>query len=176
MPTHAADSTRLWGFQLWVNLPAAKKMGAPRYQDIAGGGIPEVRAGDARIRLVAGEVGAVRGPVEGIVTAPTMLDVTLPAKGALEHPIDPAHNAFAYVIDGAAEMGASRTRVARGEIAVLGPGAFAVARTEGGARLLLFAARPIGEPVARSGPFVMNTEDELRQAWEDYRAGRLVGG
>jgi redox-sensitive bicupin YhaK (pirin superfamily) len=176
MPTHGAADTRLWGLQLWVNLPASRKMGSPRYQDIAGGGIPEVRAGDARVRVVAGEVDGVRGPVEGIVTAPTMLDVTLPARGAFEHAIPRGHNAFAYVLDGALELGATRTPAQRGDVAVLGEGDVVVARSAPGARLLLFAARPIGEPVARSGPFVMNTDDELRQAWDDYRTGRLVGG
>jgi len=73
-----------------------------------------------------------------------------------------------------AELGPARTRVSEGQIAVLGPGDAATARSEGGARMLLLAGEPIGEPVARSGPFVMNTDDELRQAWEDYRAGRLV--
>jgi redox-sensitive bicupin YhaK (pirin superfamily) len=174
MPTHGESDTRLRGFQLWVNLPASKKMGPPRYQDIAGASVPEVRSGDARVRLVAGESSGAKGPVEGIVTAPTMIDVTLPAKGAWEHPIASAHNAFVYVLEGVAEIGGGRSAVRAGELAVLGDGSLAVARSESGARFLIFAAQPIGEPVARSGPFVMNTDEELRQAWDDYRNGRLV--
>ncbi|HEX8792261.1 MAG TPA: pirin family protein [Polyangiaceae bacterium] len=176
MPTHDPDSTRLWGLQLWVNLPASQKMCRPRYQDIAPDRVPDVRVDDAVVRVVAGEVGGVRGPVEGIVTAPEMIDVTRPAKGQLSHPVAATHPAVASVRDGAVEMGPSRRPVSRGSAAVLGPGSHVTMRTEGGARLLLFAARPIGEPVARSGPFVMNTQEELQQAWDDYRTGRLVQG
>jgi redox-sensitive bicupin YhaK (pirin superfamily) len=174
MPTHAPDSDRLWGFQLWVNLPSRLKMSAPRYQDIAPSAIPEREADGARVRLVAGEALGTRGPVEGIVTAPTMLDVAITARGRFDQPLPPGHSAFVYVIDGVAEVGPARVRVQSHQIAVLGDGDGAHLRSEDGARLLLCAASPLGEPVARSGPFVMNTEDELRQAWEDYRSGRLV--
>jgi quercetin 2,3-dioxygenase len=173
-PTHDVSSTRLWGFQLWVNLPAAKKMGKPRYQDIAPARVPEVGVGDAVVRVLAGSIGDVRGPVEGIATEPTMLDVRLAASGSHVQAIPPAHNAFLYVIDGALEVGTSRTQVGRGQVAVLGDGDSVLLRGRPDGRALLFAARPIGEPVARSGPFVMNTEDELRRAWDDYREGTLV--
>jgi hypothetical protein len=176
MPTHDEKSERLWALQLWVNLPAAQKMVKPRYQDIAPGRIPELGIDDAKVRLVAGQAQGVRGPVEGIATAPEMIDVTLPAKGRFSHPVPAAHNAFVYLLDGSMEVGASRKLLQRGEIAVLGPGSLVTMRSESGGRLLLLAGQPIGEPVARSGPFVMNTQDELRQAWEDYRSGALVGG
>jgi redox-sensitive bicupin YhaK (pirin superfamily) len=179
MPAHDASSTRLWGFQLWVNLPAARKMTTPRYQDLMPARIPEVQVDDARVRLVAGQAAGVSGPVEGIVTAPTMLDVTLGRGGRMTQPLPPGHSAFAYVIDGIADFGPqgpSQVRVRAGQVAVLGDGGGVTLRAEGGARALVFAARPIGEPVARSGPFVMNTEEELQQAWDDYRGGRLVGG
>jgi len=174
MPTHEDGKTSLWGFQLWVNLPASQKMVKPRYQDLAAGRVSEVTLVDASVRLVAGEAGGVRGPVTGIVTAPAMLDVKIPKKGRFAHALPEGHNAFAYVIGGAAEIGPSRTLVREGQVAVLGPGTLAAARSTDGARMLLVAARPIGEPVARSGPFVMNTDEELKQAWEDYRTGRLV--
>lgn len=164
----------LWGFQLWVNLPRPKKLITPRYQDLAPERIVETTIDDARVRLVAGEVRGQRGPVEGIVTAPHMLDVEVQPRGGLSHPLPPTHNAFAYVLAGTVELGGARTKVREGQIAVLGPGDVASARSEEGARMLLLAADPIGEPVARSGPFVMNTEDELKQAWDDYRAGRLT--
>jgi redox-sensitive bicupin YhaK (pirin superfamily) len=176
MPGHDATSTRLWGFQLWVNLPATRKMTTPRYQDLVPGRIPELTIDDARVRLVAGEAGGQRGPVEGIVTEPTMLDVKVPAKGRFSQPLVGGHNAFVYVIDGTADVGPARTSVRAGQVAVLGAGGPVTLRSAGGARALLFAARPIGEPVARSGPFVMNTDEELRQAWDDYRSGRLAGG
>jgi redox-sensitive bicupin YhaK (pirin superfamily) len=122
MPTHGASNTRLWGFQLWVNLPAAKKMGKPRYQDIAPPRVPEVGVDDAVVRVVAGSSGGVRGPVERIVTEPTMLDLRLAAATNHVQPIRPGDNAFLYVIDGALEVSASRTAVGRGQVALLGEG------------------------------------------------------
>jgi redox-sensitive bicupin YhaK (pirin superfamily) len=148
----------------------------PRYQDLLPERICEMTIDDASVRLVAGEAGNKRGPVEGIVTAPHMLDITLPARGGMSHALPESHNAFAYVIDGAVLIGTQRTRVAKGQLAVLGPGTVASVRSDDGGRFLLLAARPIGEPVARYGPFVMNTQDELRQAFDDYRSGRLTQG
>ncbi len=174
MPNHEAGKSTLWGFQLWVNLPASLKMTKPRYQDLMAGRIAEVAVQDASVRVVAGEVAGARGPVEGIVTAPTMLDVRVPAKGRCALPLPPGHNAFAYVIDGAVAIGTAGSLVEQGEVAVLGPGSRVTATSAAGGRMLLIAARPIGEPVARSGPFVMNTNEELQKAWEDYRSGRLV--
>lgn len=167
----------LWGFQLWVNLPRKLKMSAPRYQDIAPARIPEVTTGAGFARVLAGSFGGETGPVEGIVVAPTMLDLTLSPGGVLEHSLPATHNAFVFVMMGDAALGPEGRNVAARELAVLGPGNTLVA-TGGseGARLLLVAAEPIGEPVARRGPFVMNTEEELDQAFEDYRSGRLVGG
>jgi redox-sensitive bicupin YhaK (pirin superfamily) len=177
MPGHDATSTRLWGFQLWVNLPAARKMTTPRYQDLAPARIPELTVDDAHVRLVAGEAGGTLGPVEGIVTEPTMVDVTLGAKGRMVQRIPEGHNAFAYVIDGDVDIGHhDAARVHAGQVAVLGDGSAVTLSSGGGGRALLFAAVPLGEPVARSGPFVMNTQAELQQAWDDYRSGRLVVG
>ena len=174
MPVHEPSSTLMWGFQLWINLPAAKKMVPPRYQDVAPAGIPEVTLDDATVRLVAGQAGGKTGPVDGIVTAPQMMDIRLGARGSMLHAIPTGHNAFVYVFDGEAEIGPGRARVSAGQLAVLGPGELFTARAASGARLLSFAGRPIGEPVARYGPFVMNTDDELRQAVDDYRTGRLI--
>lgn len=166
---------RMWGFQLWVNLPASLKMTKPRYQDIAPDHIPEVDApgsNGARVRLVAGELGGVSGPVKEIYVAPQMLDVKLAAKGTFVHPLPPEHNAFVYVFDGTALV--AGTQVGRGELAVLGPGDAVSVTSDDGARFLVLAGKPIGEPVARYGPFVMNTEAEIRQAVSDYQSGRLV--
>jgi redox-sensitive bicupin YhaK (pirin superfamily) len=169
------DKGLMWGFQIWVNLPAANKMIRPRYQDIEPSRVVATSLGDAAVRLVAGEVGGRRGPVEGIVTAPEMLDVRFPGRGALRHALPATHTAFVYVIEGALEVGGARTAVREGQLAVLGAGDELALRAARRARLLCFAGRPIGEPVARYGPFVMNTEDEIRQAVDDYRSGRLVG-
>jgi hypothetical protein len=170
------EKGRMWGFQLWVNLPAANKMIRPRYQDIAPGRVVETMVDDAAVRLVAGEVDGKRGPVEGIVTAPEMLDVSLPPRGAMSRALPTAHNAFVYVIEGSVQIGGARTTVGAGQLAVLGPGDLLALRSDAGGRMLCLAGRPLGEPVARYGPFVMNTDDEIRQAVDDYRSGRLVAG
>ncbi|HMV66240.1 MAG TPA: pirin family protein [Myxococcota bacterium] len=159
----------MWGFQLWVNLPARLKMTAPRYQDIAPSAVPRRQVADADVRVLAGEVGRVTGPVDGVFVQPTLLDVTLPAGGELEQPVPWGHTVFLYVTDGEAVV--EGTRVPAGHLAALGPGD-AVGVT-GRSRFLLAAGAPIGEPIARRGPFVMNTQAELEQAFADYRAGRL---
>jgi redox-sensitive bicupin YhaK (pirin superfamily) len=169
----------MWGFQLWINLPAARKMTRPRYQDLAPDRIPEVAAGEGKgaiVRVVAGEVAGARGPVEGIVTAPVMLDVRLPPGGRFTHVLPTTHAVFAYVFDGAVRLAPRHAPTSAGELAVFGPGEALEASSETGGRALVFAAAPIGEPVARRGPFVMNTEAELDRAFEDYRSGRLVLG
>jgi redox-sensitive bicupin YhaK (pirin superfamily) len=180
--TPKQDNGLLWGFQLWVNLPRAQKMVPPRYQDIPPSAVPEVAVGAATVRVLAGEVNGVRGPVEGIATAPLMLDVKLPpasrdadAAGAparVKLPVAAGHNGFVYVFEGEIRVGA--TTIPRGHLGVLGPGdALDVAATANGGRFLLLAGKPLGEPVARYGPFVMSTEQEIRQAILDYQAGRL---
>jgi redox-sensitive bicupin YhaK (pirin superfamily) len=166
----------LWGFQLWVNLPRKLKMMRPRYQDIARDRVPVVGT-TGPTRVLAGELGGETGPVADIVVAPTMLDVTIPAGSSFEHALPDTHNAFAYVLTGDTLMGSDQRHVASRELAVLGQGAtFVASAPSGDVRLLLVAGEPIGEPVARRGPFVMNTEAELEQAFADYRAGRLVDG
>jgi len=161
------------GFQLWVNLPAKDKMTAPRYQDIPPGDIPEVDAGNGvRVRVIAGRFGNVSGPVSAVATDPMYLDVALPAGASLEVPLPEDDNAFAYVFEGAAKIGGEQ--VARGELAVLGNGErIELAAGPEGARLVLIAGRPLNEPVAKYGPFVMNTNDEIRQAVADYQSGRF---
>ena len=169
----------MWGFQLWVNLPARDKLMAPRYQDIAPERIPEAKLGErASARVIAGEAGGVRGPVEGIATEPLYLDVHLSPGAAVELPMRAGHNAFAYVFEGQAALGpASDAReVGAGRLAVLGDGdSLRAVAGSTGARCLLLAARPLHEPIARYGPFVMNTREEILQAVDDYRNGRLLG-
>jgi hypothetical protein len=163
------------GYQLWVNLPARLKMTAPRYQDLSPSAVPEVDVGDAVARVMAGSVGARRGPVDAIVTQPTLLDVRVEPRGQLELPLPAGHTAFAFLIDGEARV--EGTVVPAGHLAVFGDGdGVRLKPGEGGCRLLLAAAAPIGEPIARGGPFVMNTPEEIEAAWADYRSGRLVGG
>jgi redox-sensitive bicupin YhaK (pirin superfamily) len=167
----------MWGFQLWVNLPARSKMTEPRYQDIPARTIPEVEGpGGVRIRVVAGEAMGTVGPVEGIATSPLYLDVRVPAGVDYRHPIPATHNALAYVFEGEGEVGGER--ISSGELAVLSRGDGVDAPVSAGARgirLLLLAARPLDEPISRYGPFVMNTRSEIEQAFEDYRRGTFLG-
>ena len=162
------------GFQLWVNLPAKDKLTDPRYQDIAADRIPTARlAPGATARVVAGELGGVRGPVDPGATEPLFFDLTLAPGAAVRIPTPAGHNAFAYVFEGEAEVGAPPQTLARGRIAVLSPGETTPVGSKSGARLIFVAGKPLREPVAKYGPFVMNTQAELRQAVEDFRAGRF---
>ena len=165
----------MWGFQLWVNLPAKDKMIAPRYQDIAPERIPEaVLADGAKVRVLAGEFAGKTGPVEGIVTEPMLLDIAAPAGARVAVPLPAGHNVFLYVFEGEAEIGEPGTLIPRGSAAVLGAGDAALVRggSKGG-RVLLAAARPLGEPVARYGPFVMTTQQQIREAITDFQEGRF---
>ncbi len=171
------ESGLLWGFQLWVNLPRRLKMTAPRYQDIQRPDVPETSLAGGPTRVLAGSAADIRGPVEGIVVRPTMLDVTFAPGARLELEVAPAHNGFVYLLSGSLDAGPEARRITPRELGVLGTGSTFVATAGGdGARALVVSAEPIGEPIARRGPFVMNTEDELQRAFDDYRAGRLTDG
>jgi len=167
----------MWGFQLWVNLPAARKLIRPRYQDIAPARIPEVQLDRAVARVIAGKAFDREGPVTGIDVEPTFLDLALTQGASVDHPLPDGHTAFVYVTDGAVRIGPKAAEVRRGQLAVLTKGdRFTATCDASSGRVLLFAGRAIGEPVARRGPFVMNTDQEIQQAFADYRSGRLTDG
>jgi redox-sensitive bicupin YhaK (pirin superfamily) len=126
------------------------------------------------VRLVAGQLGATRGAVDGIDIAPTMLDAALAPGATFVHDVPGGDTAFAYVLEGTVGFGPRATSVTAGHLAVLSAGNTITAASDGGGRFLLLAGTPIREPVARRGPFVMNTDAELRQAFDDYRSGRLT--
>ncbi|HLJ20248.1 MAG TPA: pirin family protein [Stellaceae bacterium] len=165
----------LQGFQLWVNLPRRSKMTEPRYQEYEPAAIPEVRLPNGvRARVIAGRFAEQQGPIDAAATEPLYLDLTLPAGAETEVAIPESHAAFTYVFDGVARLAASDTRVPKGTLAVLGEGRSVRLRAdEDGARLLVIAGKPLNEPVARYGPFVMSTEAEIHQAVRDFQAGRL---
>jgi redox-sensitive bicupin YhaK (pirin superfamily) len=172
---------RMGGFQLWANLPAAHKMMAPRYREVKSHQIPEVSApGGVTIRVICGNLYGTQGPVRDIVTDPTYLDVTVPAHARFAHPTPPAHTVFAYVIDGAMRVdpgeGAHDSPAATSETLVLfGDGTQVVMSTDNSpVRFLLVSGKPIEEPVAWRGPIVMNTQAELRTAFEEYRTGTFI--
>ena len=172
----------LKGFQLWVNLPASAKMSEPNYQEFPPESTPlERRDNGTEIRVIAGETseGTV-GPVINNYTYPTYLDVTLPANTSFEQALASEHNAFIYVVEGElqvrdAEGNVSKNNTVRAKnLAVLTKGAtVTVDSANDGARFLLIAGQPLNEPVARMGPFVMNTEAELHQAVNDFHNGKF---
>ena len=170
----------LRGVQLWVNLPARLKMSAPGYREFAANAIPAEQRDGARLRVVAGQtVTGVEGPVQGVVTDPLFLDVELEPNARFAEALPAGHRAILYVVAGDISIPdqavAGQTGVAARQLAVLGPGdELAVRAGPDSARFLLVAARPLNEPIARGGPFVMNTREEIKQAFADYNAGRLL--
>ncbi len=164
----------MWGFQLWVNLPAKDKLTAPRYQDIGPERIPAVRPQDGvEVKVIAGDLFGVTGPVAGIATEPVYLDIAVQPGAQLEVPLPEGHSAFAYVFDGDdAQVAGDVLR--RSELAVLSKGgSVRIGGRDKAAHVLLVAGRPLGESVARYGPFVMNTPEEIHQAIVDFRAGKF---
>ncbi|MGE5320791.1 MAG: pirin family protein [Hyphomicrobiaceae bacterium] len=161
------------GFQLWINLPAREKMSAPAYQEASAAAIPEVSQAGARVRVLAGELGGRRGVIDDPATDVLYLDVALVADAGFSLPLSDTRNAFVYVFEGGARL-AGKNLVAH-NLAVLDSGdTVEIHAGPSGARFILVAGRPIGEPVVQYGPFVMNTRDEIEQAFADYQAGRLV--
>jgi len=161
------------GFQLWLNLPAKDKMTAPWYRDIPREEIPRFEtAGGARVQVIAGASHGVAGAVQRAVTEPLYLDIELPANASFEQILPPGHNAFIYVFRGQVvvdEQNVPQTRMAILKNDAGADGVRIVAAQP--SRLILIAGQPLGEPIAQYGPFVMNTQDEIRQAVEDFRAG-----
>jgi redox-sensitive bicupin YhaK (pirin superfamily) len=165
----------MWGFQLWVNLPADQKMVAPRYQDIPANDVPEVRLGDnVAVRVIAGELDGVNGPVSGVTTEPFFFDVRCEGPAELRIPTPESHNVFAYSYVGDLRVGEEGGMpVPLGNIALLGSGSSVTVATDKAASVILVGGKPLNEPVARYGPFVMNTANEIRQAIMDFQAGRF---
>lgn len=166
------------GLQLWLNLPAREKMSRPKYRDLPGERLTETETEDgAQIRVIAGEAAAGRlvGPVEGLAVAPKFIDVTVPAGAAFRELVPRGHTAFAYVDHGEVRFGPEQTPARAPALVIFGDGDMveASAGPDGG-RFLLAAARPLGEPIARHGPFVMNTRAEIEQALQDLRTGRFI--
>ncbi|MGE8281881.1 MAG: pirin family protein [Stenotrophomonas sp.] len=171
------ESGRMRGFQLWVNLPARDKMVAPRYQEFAPERIPLIKpVPGVQVKVIAGTVGQVQGPIQQPATEPLYLDVALQPGTQWQVALPEGHSAFAYVFEGQALLGDAEDArsVGQHELAVLGAGdALPLQAGTQGARLILVAGRPLREPVVRHGPFVMNTRQELMQAFIDYQEGRF---
>lgn len=169
----AQTNGQLFGFQLWLNLPAKEKMRDPWYADIPSSDIPVIDLGQGNsAKLIVGEWNGVKGPGPERAIQPFVADVTVAANGEVAVPVAASHNSFIYVFEGDAKVG--EVTVPKGELAVLSPGD--KTRVEGGAdgaRFLVVAGKPLREPIAKYGPFVMNTADEIRKAIYDYQSGKF---
>jgi redox-sensitive bicupin YhaK (pirin superfamily) len=188
------ENGSMYGFQLWANLPARQKMMNPRYRGITSDQIPEVQLADGTtIKIIAGEVSGVEGPVRDIVIDPEYIDVSVPARSEFRHPTQPGHTVFAYVIGGRGYFGREKdpftyevegvnyfdlerdAYLGNGMLALFDDGDEMVVSTEEReVRFLLISGEPIDEPIAWQGPIVMNTREELRTAFEEYRQGTFV--
>jgi redox-sensitive bicupin YhaK (pirin superfamily) len=190
-----SPSGLLWGFQLWANLPASRKMMDPRYREVKERQIPEaVLDSGVKVKIICGRVNKVAGPVKDIVIEPEYLDVNVPPKTSFTHPVKTGHTAFAYVIEGNGYFDRERNSFEHEVVGVnyfdfqreclLGPENLAlyeragdqimVTTEESSVRFLLVSGKPIGEPVAWYGPIVMNTQEELRIAFDEYQKGTFI--
>jgi redox-sensitive bicupin YhaK (pirin superfamily) len=176
------EQGRMRGFQLWINLPAQEKMKPASYRDIQPSEIPAVSlSGSGRAKVIAGTLimngRPTPGPIQGLTTDPLYLDVELLGGGTFTHPVTSDYNAFLYPYEGSIKVGhASMARTVRTHSAgVLSAGdRIQVTAGSEGARFILLAGRPLGEPIVQYGPFVMNTRDEIEQAIRDYQNGELA--
>jgi redox-sensitive bicupin YhaK (pirin superfamily) len=193
MPKGDENGT-MYGFQLWANLPSREKMMDPRYRDVANEQIPEVKLpNDTTVKIIAGEVSGIKGPVQDIVIDPVYIDVTVPANSEFRQPAKPGHTVFAYIIEGQGYCCREKSPftyeveginyfdiqrdpfVGNGTIVLFDDGdEILVFTEEHKVRFLLISGKPIGEPVAWYGPIVMNTQEELQIAFEEYNKGTFI--
>lgn len=193
MPKGDGNGT-MYGFQLWANLPSREKMMDPRYRDVANEQIPEVKLpNDTTVKIIAGEVSGIKGPVQDIVIDPVYIDVTVPANSEFRQPAKPGHTVFAYIIEGQGYCCREKSPftyeveginyfdiqrdpfVDNGTLVLFDDGdEILVFTEEHKVRFLLISGKPIGEPVAWYGPIVMNTQEELQIAFEEYNKGTFI--
>jgi redox-sensitive bicupin YhaK (pirin superfamily) len=176
MPQGDTDG-RMEGFQLWANLPAAEKMMPPRYRDVKSDEIPVTTLENGvHIKIICGRVNSVQGPVRDIMIDPAYLDITVPAETDYEHPTKQGHTVFAYVIGGRGHFGMETDSPAdNGTIILFTDGNTVHIKTgDDSIRFLLISGKPLDEPVAWQGPIVMNTQEELRLAFDEYQKGTFL--
>lgn len=162
------------GFQLWVNLPAKLKMTTPRYQEVSAATIPTITRDGATIRVVAGEVEGVSGPVTDIAAQPVYMDVTLNAGASFTYPVPQGHTALAYVFEGAGCFDQTEEPIEAVRLIKFNDGHQVAVTTDSGLRFMLIAGAPFREPIAPYGPFVMNTMQEIQQALAELRNGTFI--
>ncbi|MEH6548424.1 MAG: pirin family protein [Pseudomonadales bacterium] len=174
------DEGRLHGFQLWINLPAAEKMSPPQYREIHPAQIPVITTTHGVVaKVIAGQLildgQSVTGPVTEVTSQPDYIDLYLPADSTIEIPVDPDKKVLLMVFEGELKVGDKDSLLKQQEMGILGEGNSLQLKTgQSSARLLLLAGRPLKEPIANWGPFVMNTAEEIEKAIQDYRDGRLT--
>jgi len=171
------DCDMLWGLQLWVNLPASHKMMEPRYRDVKAADIPEYKAENgAIVKVIAGKFNGHVGPVKDIICDPKYLDVSIPAGQKFAHRVEKGHTAFAYVLEGEGYFDPEKNNAIPQENLVLFSDGkdVAIEASKKTLRFLLISGKPINEPVAWYGPIVMNSEEELTQAFKEYRDGTFI--
>ena len=166
----------LWGFQLWANLPASHKMMDPRYRDVKASMVPVAKPGNGvKVKVICGEVDGVRGPVRDIITDPEYLDVVLDSGTSFSHAVRDEHNVFAYVVEGSGRFDETEQNIEAENVILFGKGREVKAQaSDAGVRFLLVSGRPLREPVAWHGPIVMNTQEELQLAFEEYEKGTFI--
>ena len=168
-----SERGNIYGFQLWVNLPAAQKMGEPRYQEVSSGTIPVIEKDGVTIRRVAGEVDGVRGPVTEIAAAPLYMDVKLDPGSRFIYPIPGGHTALMYVFEGTGEF-SNEVVEAVSLVKFNDDGDQVEVKTEAGVRFMLIAGAPFKEPIFPYGPFVMNTREEIEETIRELRNGTFI--
>ena len=171
------DSARMYGFQLWINLPASKKMMNPRYQDIKSSDIPEIQLkSGVSIKVIAGSYESVKGPVSDIIADPTYFDLALPSNTSFSLPLQPDYSAFVYVFEGEGFFDETESNpIKSGELALLKDGSeMKVITHSSHVRFLLVSGKPIAEPIAWGGPIVMNTQEELKLAFKELDEGNFI--
>jgi redox-sensitive bicupin YhaK (pirin superfamily) len=169
------DNGLLMGFQLWVNLPASAKMTEPAYQEFPPASVPlEQRDNGTLVRVISGTTSeGTRGPIENHYVHPTYMDVTLPEGHSFEQSVGVTDNAFIFVIEGELVVGNAQEPLGHRDLGILGDGDRINVTASSSARFLLVAGQPLNEPIARGGPFVMNTKTELMQAFQDFQNGQF---
>ncbi len=177
MPQVSPTGT-MWGFQFWANLPATHKMMPPRYRDIKAASIPEVAMGNGvTAKVISGEIDGVKGPVREIVTDPILLDINVPANTSFTFPVKEGYTLLTYILSGSALFDdQQQDLIASGQVVLYGRDGNQVNVTTGDqqVRFLLLSGMPLNEPVAWRGPIVMNSQDELRTAFDEYQRGTFV--
>jgi hypothetical protein len=172
MPRRSEQSGVIYGFQLWVNLPAAQKMGQPRYQEVTAASIPSTTKDGATVRVVAGEFNGTRGPVTEIAASPLYMDVKLAAASKFVLPVPSGHTALAYVFEGKGKFAVQEVESVR--MIVFGDGDQIEVESETGVQFMLIAGMPFREPIVPYGPFVMNTVEEIQQTLAELRNGTFI--